>query len=677
MHPRVHLLFIDAYDSFSNNIISLLEHLECRVNVLKIDEPSGLPPLASFDAVVIGPGPGHPANAADVGLIPKLWKLLQASPIPTLGICLGFQSLGVTFGAGLERLRLPRHGIVDPVQHAGQHFYQGNGRITVTSYHSLHVPEASLPDCLEPLAYIDDPVNGRVLAAMRHTSLPFWGVQYHPESVCSDDGNRRVLQAWLASCHRRCSPASIIPEASASKCDSNMWSELAQALPQAGPSTWRVVEGTPNLASLSAPDTVLLESQKGGRYSIFGYPSCIADYSDDRLHINSVSAQCTVKQVWDVLGQLAEGAAASNGSSSRPEIPFWGGWMGYATYEAGLQTLGIQAAGSGMRFAWVERSIVIDHQQRLTYIQSIRANDDNWISSFALPPCASSSSSSSSSFSTSKQVRGTAKQPSEQAYRQAVLRCQEYLCAGDSYELCLTDQTRVESTATPLDIYRSLRHTNPAPYGALLRLGSTVLLSSSPERFLRWTRDGHCSLKPIKGTVQKSRKSYEEACAVLGSTKERAENLMILDLIRHDLHSVCGDVAVPSLMQVEEYETVYQLVSEITGTGRGTDVLAVALPPGSMTGAPKLRSCEILQSLESKPRGVYSGVCGYIDIGGGGDFSVVIRSIFTQEYDAGKESTEWRIGAGGAITALSEDKAEFEEMQAKLDSALSAFDLAH
>jgi len=176
-----------------------------------------------------------------------------------------------------------------------------------------------------------------------------------------------------------------------------------------------------------------------------------------------------------------------------------------------------------------------------------------------------------------------------------------------------------------------------------------------------------------------------------GSTKEVAENLMIVDLIRHDLHGVVGeDVQVTQFCKVEEYETVWQLVSVIEGRateGSGADidpdgevgweVLKRSLPPGSMTGAPKKRSVEILQNLESKERGLYSGVFGFWCVGGGGDWSVTIRSCF--KYDSPEKSSppseteEWTIGAGGAITALSDSEAEWEEMVVKLQSVLKIF----
>ena len=235
------------------------------------------------------------------------------------------------------------------------------------------------------------------------------------------------------------------------------------------------------------------------------------------------------------------------------------------------------------------------------------------------------------------------------------------------------------------ELYQRLRRSNPAPFGAYLRLkeeeskkqNTLTILSSSPERFLSWSRAGKCQFRPIKGTVEKkaglTRKQAEE---LLNCDKERAENLMIVDLIRHDLHGVVGpgNVKVEKLMSVEEYQTVFQLVSVIEGQlqegGRhtGIDVLAASLPPGSMTGAPKKRSCELLTEIEEKARGIYSGVLGYFDVGGGGDFSVVIRTAF--QWD---DEGVWRIGAGGAVTVLSSPLAEYEEMMTKRSSCLGAF----
>jgi para-aminobenzoate synthetase len=185
------------------------------------------------------------------------------------------------------------------------------------------------------------------------------------------------------------------------------------------------------------------------------------------------------------------------------------------------------------------------------------------------------------------------------------------------------------------------------------------------------------------------------AKSILASPKERAESLMIVDLIRHDLAGVenSRDVKTTSLMQVEEYESVYQLVTVIEGTLQptfaandpryrplemGIDVLAASLPPGSMTGAPKKRSCQLLRAIEEeKPRSIYSGVLGYMDVGGGGDFSVVIRTAYRWDDETTETGETWRIGAGGAITDMSQEMSEWDEMNTKVDAVLRSFKLVN
>lgn len=208
----------------------------------------------------------------------------------------------------------------------------------------------------------------------------------------------------------------------------------------------------------------------------------------------------------------------------------------------------------------------------------------------------------------------------------------------------------------------------------------------------------------MKGTVRKSPavSTLAQAKELLDVPKEKAENLMIVDLVRHDLHGVCGsgNVTVPRLMVVEEYASVFQMISVVQGQipspvtkhmnhqeikeaektrYTAIDVLAASLPPGSMTGAPKKRSCEILQDVEGgQERSLYSGVVGYMDVGGRGDFSVTIRSMFRwADEDAmgsdGMPTETWHIGAGGAVTALSTLVGEREEMQTKLNGTLGVF----
>ncbi|KAI6010263.1 ADC synthase [Pisolithus microcarpus] len=249
--------------------------------------------------------------------------------------------------------------------------------------------------------------------------------------------------------------------------------------------------------------------------------------------------------------------------------------------------------------------------------------------------------------------------------------------------------------------YKLLRELNPAPHAGYLLLHPTTLVASSPERFLSFSRPPGATfqLRPIKGTVRKA-PDITRAVAekeLRGSPKEVAGNLMIVDLIRHDLHAVVGqDVDVKQFCTVEEYSTVWQLVSVIEGKvgdtvdapnshrengALGWELLRRSLPPGSMTGAPKKHSVEILRTLEDSEQNVYSGAFGYWCVSGAGDWSVTICSCFkydgrysckhtTEAPPPDDRAEEWVIGAGGAITALSDPEKEWEEMLIKLRSVL-------
>ncbi|HEY0392035.1 MAG TPA: aminodeoxychorismate synthase component I [Solirubrobacterales bacterium] len=261
-------------------------------------------------------------------------------------------------------------------------------------------------------------------------------------------------------------------------------------------------------------------------------------------------------------------------------------------------------------------------------------------------------------------------------YRDQIEACKRYLHAGHSYEICLTNKLVAEASPDPLELYRSLRRVNPAPFAAYLRFGKLAVLSSSPERFLALDREGGAEARPIKGTSRRSVTPEEDvrlATALRADEKNRAENVTIVDLLRNDLGRVCeiGSVEVPELMRVESYETVHQLVSSVRGRLREdvgpVECIRACFPPGSMTGAPKLRTMEILDELEGEARGPYSGAIGYLGLGGGCDLSVAIRAIVLD----GEEAV---IGAGGAVVVDSSPEEEFEEMLLKADATVSAFE---
>ncbi|KAL7414761.1 ADC synthase [Mrakia frigida] len=239
------------------------------------------------------------------------------------------------------------------------------------------------------------------------------------------------------------------------------------------------------------------------------------------------------------------------------------------------------------------------------------------------------------------------------------------------------DPNSTISTSIPRDLYalyKKLRLSNPAPYSSFISFPvlGTAVVSSSPERFIKIGKGGEVEMKPIKGTIGRCLEDAEEderrRKGLEGDRKEIAENLMIVDLIRADLLSFClpSSVKVPKLIQVETYDFVHTLVTTVVGQlGEGVgavEAIGRCFPPGSMTGAPKLRSVQILDELEGhRPRGIYSGALGYLSFDGAADFSVTIRSIVAQ-------GTDLSLGAGGAITWLSSREREWEEVLVKVGS---------
>lgn len=834
--PRI--LFIDAFDSFSNNIVGMLQQcLGAEIVVVHMNNVTVSDnletTLAAFEAVVIGPGPGHPGNAQDIGFIDRLWELSESRLIPILGICLGFQSLCLSQGAKVGKLRQARHGIVSRPDHVDDDIFQGVEDLETTQYHSLYadIGRSGLPDdvawkpthncpSLRPLAWdLSDRLNGPILMAVRHTHRPFWGVQFHPESICTSRSGRTLISNWwkeaLIWSYQRQRPVTrlpnkILPAQEAAMLnggfhDYDERSHLANCLRAiSGPKDIFVRWGRHTIGSvtatslvealgLSQDELILLDRQDHarGRFSILGLiipeKTMKISYkvtekklrygtSTTKMHTASIG---TIEEVWPILQEALDLHDPRQGSSSRAstpgsnsehsgldsfvaghpplESPFWGGLMGYISYEAGLETINVDLHKSctpegipDINFAFVHRSIVIDHQKEQIFIQSLLPGDWAWILNVGRTIDDMTSRNelhngfehtNKSSLDVKEEAALTAaladvdiQRPTENAYRSKVLKCQEFLASGDSYELCLTDETEIKipeaNSLNPWSFYKRLRANNSAPFGAFMRLSDVTVAGSSPELFLKWDRDGRCQFRPIKGTVKKGpHMTRELAHEILGSSKERAENLMIVDLIRHDLCGVVGadNSWVSDLMVIEEYETVYQLVSVIEGQlptrgpdtngPRGLDVLKASLPPGSMTGAPKKRSCEILRDIECRPRGIYSGVLGYMDVGGSGSFSVVIRTALRndkrsdqqQSHDrngtnghavlngipasngtpngvsngasngpglngvARRQVTEtWRVGAGGAVTIQSTDKGEFLEMETKASSVLGA-----
>ncbi len=249
-----------------------------------------------------------------------------------------------------------------------------------------------------------------------------------------------------------------------------------------------------------------------------------------------------------------------------------------------------------------------------------------------------------------------------ESYMGAVRRVKEYLEAGDVYQVNLSQRFRAPFDGDPWELYRRLRRVNPAPFAAFLSYPEVDVLSASPEEFMR-LEEGRVRVRPIKGTRPVGGTREETALqaeSLLASEKERAENVMIVDLLRNDIGRVCriGSVQVPSLFAVEEHPTVLHLVSTVTGellpSADAIDLLTACFPGGSVTGAPKVRAMEIIEELEPVRRGIYCGAIGYVSFSGDMAASITIRTLALARGEA-------YLQVGGGIVADSDPESEYQE----------------
>ncbi|WP_437882124.1 aminodeoxychorismate synthase component I [Pseudomonas sp. LRF_L74] len=360
------------------------------------------------------------------------------------------------------------------------------------------------------------------------------------------------------------------------------------------------------------------------------------------------------------------------------ELPFAGGFIGYLSYDFGRRLealpdrahddLNMPDACLGL-YDW---ALISDHQQRtsqLLFHPGIAAADKERV----LALFASPASNAPVDFKLNGPFRTSI---TRNQYRQAINRVQAYIQAGDCYQVNYTQRFQATYSGDPWAAYLALRTACPTPFAGYLTLpGNNAILSLSPERFLK-ASDGRVETRPIKGTRPRgvdAEDDAQQARLLLGSPKDRAENLMIVDLLRNDLGRSCriGSVRVPELFALESYPNVHHLVSAVTGelaAGKDVlDLLAGSFPGGSITGAPKIRAMQIIDELEPSRRALYCGSLLYLDVRGEMDSSITIRSLQA----ANGTISCW---AGGGIVADSDWQAEYEESLTKVRVLLNTLE---
>ncbi|MFC4499676.1 MULTISPECIES: aminodeoxychorismate synthase component I [Streptomyces] len=698
-------LLIDNYDSYTYNLFQLIAEVNGEEPVVITNDVSAdrLPDLAGFDNVVVSPGPGHPGNARDFGISARA---IAEATVPVLGVCLGHQGIALgERGGRVVPAPEPRHGHLTSVRHDGRDLFQGlPQQFTAVRYHSLAVHEP-LPSTLEATAWAED----GVLMGIRHRERPLWGVQFHPESVLTEYGHRmlmnfRNLTADLA--RRPRSKNTSVPPAAPAPVSIRGVSIPHQR--QANRTAYRLhtrriagavdTEAAFGRLFAASPRSFWLDSsrveQGQSRFSFLGDDSGpLAEF----VRYDVQAGRCEIERagkpprkvtasVFDYLKrQLTNRQVDATGLP----FDFTCGYVGYFGYETKADCGSPnrhRAETPDASWLFADRLIAVDHQEDLTYAvclaedtpQAAREATDWLESTLAELTCVVAPDGRQAPPPPAPEPDLGAAEPwlvrDRDTYLADIEACKRELRAGTSYEICLTDAVRMPAPADSYAFYRELRRVNPAPYAAFLRFGDLDVAGASPERFLRITRDGVAEAKPIKGTAPRGADPVEDARlrdALAADAKTRAENLMIVDLLRNDLGRVCrtGTVRVSRLMATETYATVHQLVSTVEGRLRAdtdaVDCVRACFPGGSMTGAPKLRTMEIIDELETEARGVYSGALGYLGCSGGADLNIVIRTAVLAD-------GRLHLGAGGAIVLDSDPVAEYDEMLLKTAAQMRA-----
>ena len=443
------------------------------------------------------------------------------------------------------------------------------------------------------------------------------------------------------------------------------------------------------LDSADAPTALAQRSFLG---TTAGAQRCVLEYDVQERSVTMHPAGGTTVElgcIFDVLDrQLAEHAVEPT-SGLPPGLV--GGFVGYLGYECKADCGSPNVHRSDVPDAVLmlaNRVVAVDHLEHRTHLVALCHGDEGegerWLGEAEAIVreviAADAGAMAPSSPDVQGPSEGTVENPvvfrcgrGREQYLADIARCQSALSAGESYEVCLTDQIHTSAHPEPLALYRLLRRRNPAPFAAYLKLGELTVASSSPERFLSVDRERRVQARPIKGTARRSpdpQRDEDLREALLHDEKTFAEHLMIVDLLRNDLGRVCevDTVAVPQFMVVEPYTTVHQLISTITGVlereRTPVECVRACFPGGSMTGAPKLRTMSIIDDIEREARGVYSGAIGYFGVNGSVDLSIVIRTIVMRPQDT-------TIGAGGAIVMQSDPTDEFEEILLKAQAPMS------
>jgi para-aminobenzoate synthetase len=684
-------LLVDNHDSYTFNVFHLLAAASGSEPVVVNNDAVSWRVLSrsDFDAIVLSPGPGRPERWHDFGVCRDI---VRYSEIPVLGICLGHQGIGNMLEGGVSSAPMAMHGRLSYVRHDGTGLFEGLPQdFSVVRYHSLAITSPMGPEGHET-AWADD----GVVMGIEHRVRPMWGVQFHPESVATEHGLAIAENFYaMASRHRRPpkpAPPRSEPEPTEPPAEKAAGGELVlrvRSLDGEAPTEHvyeRLFADAEHSFWLDSADAPTWLAQCSYLGTSAGPDRCVLEYDVDAGEVSVRRGGVETvehKSIFDLLGrEMARYATEPPPGVDRGLL---GGYVGYLGYECKADCGSTNVHSSDLPDAAMmlaNRVVAVDHASKQTHLVALCREDDPeaelWLEAAeALVAAAIADPPPERPLDPPPEPGGHVGfrcGRGREQYLADIVRSQAELAAGESYEVCLTDQISTDASPDPFALYRQLRRSNPAPFAAFLRFGERAIVSSSPERFLSVDRGRRVQARPIKGTISRRQDPAEDAAQraeLAEDEKTRAEHLMIVDLLRNDLGRVCevDSVRVPDLMVVEPYATVHQVVSTITGRleadRSAVECVRACFPGGSMTGAPKERTMEIIDDLEDEARGVYSGAIGYFGVDGSTDLSIVIRTIVMRP---GRTT----IGAGGAIVMQSDPEEEFDEILLKARAPMAA-----
>jgi hypothetical protein len=718
------VVLVDNHDSFTNNLASYVRMAGQEVVVVANDADLGGVDFATFmrqggfGAVIISPGPGTPENPSDLGHSAAALHV----GLPVLGVCLGQQAMAWAEGGSVVRAPEPFHGRRSQITHDGVGLFSGiNQDYQAVRYHSLVVADDAnnpVPECFRVTARTADADN--LVMGLAHKHKPWWGVQFHPESIADAQGMgivRNFLQ--IAAEDRASADSASRDDASRDNESDSARAEIAgleiseSTLAEPHSDESNTTDTQPWLISRAFPAGALAtdpmrayEHLRGQRWWIEDGSGaiCMGDDSGPLArHIKASvvrgevevshagtgwrteSSEVLEESVFDTIERLLQ-----HYSAVQPPVPgceFGLGLVGYLGYELKADC-GYSAPHAREDF-WDAQLLLADRALILVdgqcHVVALCENAETavvqqaWVDamvaglqeaqefetadagvSVAWPKHSKTTEEEGAPQSVAQQLHSRAE------YLDLIAQSQELIAAGESYEICLTNRLTMPAAGHHAkDAFAYLRNNHASARAGLLEFTDFGLASTSPECFVR-IAGGVVTSKPIKGTRPRGASDSEDMALREGlqtAEKDRAENLMIVDLVRHDMNTVAvpGSVEVPKLWDVESFPSVHQLVSTVSARlGEVSPVAAVRalFPAGSMTGAPKKRTLDIIDRLEGSHRGAYSGAFGYFSFHGAVDLSMTIRTLIFE----GRQVT---YGVGGAIVSLSDPEDEYTETQVK------------